>query len=245
MNLRELSIHLVKHGLENPLQVHVVATRYAAAQLEMSRFLCSLITKSCAIPVHQVKGFQLIDELPLIKRKVYFAILERYASTIDVLAYPTPQGFSSFFTYLAYKTLPFNTFVQYVQAKALSLQIDVMKVILPDVGDDFIGVKKKLQLLQLLPRSRAKRLLNQWSHPMSLMLRGREHSLSIMSGLEPRTYPLRSYSSKGTDLVQNRYLPLDTFLDLLTAKASLAELDFNLLVESTMVSLESLYEADL
>lgn len=245
VNLRELSIHLVKHGLENPLQVHVVATRYAAAQLEMSRFLCSLITKSCAIPVHQVKGFQLIDELPLIKRKVYFAILERYASTIDVLAYPTPQGFSSFFTYLAYKTLPFNTFVQYVQAKALSLQIDVMKVILPDVGDDFIGVKKKLQLLQLLPRSRAKRLLNQWSHPMSLMLRGREHSLSIMSGLEPRTYPLRSYSSKGTDLVQNRYLPLDTFLDLLTAKASLAELDFNLLVESTMVSLESLYEADL
>ena len=65
------------------------------------------------------------------KRKVYFIVLERYASAIDTLAYPTPQGFSSFFTYLAYKTLPFNDFVQYIQAKALTLHIDVMKIILP------------------------------------------------------------------------------------------------------------------
>lgn len=137
------------------MQVHVVATRYAAAQLEMSRFLCSLITKSCAIPVHQVKGFQLMlvmfykyyisyketnklffslffsDELPPIKKKVYYIILERYASAVDTLAYPTPQGFSSFFTYLTYKTLSFDDFVQHIQARALTLQIDVMKIILP------------------------------------------------------------------------------------------------------------------
>jgi hypothetical protein len=59
-----------------------------------------------------------------------------------------------------------------------------LKLIFTDTEDTREGVRKKLRLLLFLPRSRAKRLLNQWSHPVSLMIRAREHALNILSGVE-------------------------------------------------------------
>lgn len=46
---------------------------------------------------------------------------------------------------------------------------------------------KKLDLIQNLPHSRAKRLMNQWSHPVSVMLRAREHAAEILGGMSIRT----------------------------------------------------------
>nr|CAI5821704.1 unnamed protein product [Callosobruchus analis] len=109
-----------------------------------------------------------------------------------------------------------------------------------DKGFIFIkaGVQAKLQMLTALPRSRAKRLLNQWSHPISLMIRAREHSLNILSGVAGP--PLgRSQGARLTAFPSNENLsPLDTFLDLLTAKASLTDIDFGLLIEATEASME-------
>lgn len=78
-----------------------------------------------------------------------------------------------------------------------------------DTDDTKEGVKKKLRLLSFLPRSRAKRLLNQWSHPVSLMLRAREHALNILSGVEgtqARGHPSQRSraphpSTRGTSIV--------------------------------------------
>lgn len=64
-----------------------------------------------------------------------------------------------------------------------------------DIPDTPEGSARKLRLLQLLPRSRAKRLLNAWPHPSSLMVRAREHALHVLSGVEGARGP-RSRSSK-------------------------------------------------
>lgn len=70
------------------------------------------------------------EELSAERRKVLFAILERYCFAVEALAFPLPQGFPSFIAFLAYRTVPFSLFIQYVQANVLQLQIDVMKAIM-------------------------------------------------------------------------------------------------------------------
>lgn len=255
VNLRELSMHLLKNCCkQTPMNVHVVATRYVAAQLEFCKQLCLMLCQCASVDPHQEqeRGFALVDQLDEERRHVLFSLLERFYFAVDSLAFPLPQGFTSFFSYLGYQTLSFDMFVQYLQRHVFELQVDVMKTIMADTDDSREGVWRKLRLLQFLPRSRAKRLLNQWSHPVSLMIRAREHSLNILSGVEgiqsrahsqQRSRPPQ-FGSRGLAAFPSadRLSPLDTFLDLLTAKASLTDLDFGLLIEATITSTEDFLE---
>ncbi|CAH0391278.1 unnamed protein product [Bemisia tabaci] len=256
VNLRELSMYLLKNFKvsgsfrirECPMQVHAVATRYAACQLDLSRFVCSSLTKASAVNTYVDRGLSLIDSMKPAHRSVFFIVLERYALAVEQLAYPFPEGFPSFFTYLGYKSLTPGMFLQYVRANVLELNVDVMKVIMADLPNSANELAMKLRLLTLLPRSRAKRLLNQWHHPISLMLRAREHSLNVLSGVQ--LSQMHQYSHKKLNFTPGKGLqvlashdkssPLDTFFDLLTAKANLADLDFNLLIEATLASLHDL-----
>lgn len=65
----------------------------------------------------------------------------------------------------------------------IKLLFILSKIFPVDTDNSKAGVQAKLKMLTALPRSRAKRLLNQWNHPISLMLRAREHSLNILSGV--------------------------------------------------------------
>ncbi|KAJ8978824.1 hypothetical protein NQ317_018915 [Molorchus minor] len=255
VNLRELSMHLLKQSSDNkmnrfqwqsqtPMHVHAVATRYITAQLDQSRQLCQILCKAaCYEPRYELdKGFVYINQLSEEMRFVLFTILEKYYLAVESIAFPLPQGFTSFFTFLGYKTLNFDMFLQYVKRNVFELQVDVMKIIMADTDNSKTGIQRKLNLLTSLPRSRAKRLLNQWNHPISLMLRAREHSLNILSGVAgpPTSRTQGIQKNKGlTAFPSSDHLsPLDTFLDLLTAKATLTDIDFGLLVEATETSTE-------
>lgn len=75
------------------------------------------------------------------------------------------------------------------------------------------------------------------------MIRAREHAGNILSGeiCQNRGRTLQHchrHNGLAAFPSADRLSPLDTFLDLLTAKASLAELDFGLLIEATVTSTE-------
>lgn len=65
---------------------------------------------------------------------------------------------------------------------------------LPDTDDDSVG--KKLHLISLLPKSRASRVLNSWSHPRAICVRARQHSSDLLHGVVSQ--------SKKSSFVTNR-----------------------------------------
>ncbi|GBP54670.1 Protein pigeon [Eumeta japonica] len=247
-NLREVSVHLMRGcssgsstsrngGVESG--VHAVATRWAAAQLDASRALCRTACRAVAAApqTNQHRGFTFIDEMEQTHALILFKVLEQYYFAADSIAFPLPQGFTSFFSYLGYRTLPFSSFVQYVHRNVFELQIDVMKAIFAD-KDDTSRVSQKLRLLQLVGEGRARRTLSGWNHQAALVLRARHHASTLLAGQPQRD---RHHAREcGTSFPSGERLsPLDTFLDLLTAKASLNELDFNLIIEATMAMMQS------
>ncbi|KAM3960865.1 LOW QUALITY PROTEIN: gamma-secretase activating protein pigeon [Aphomia sociella] len=266
-NLREVSVHLMRSsgdkgrastggagsggggGLESG--VHALATRWAAAQLDASRALCRAVTRAAAAaPLHnQHRGFTFIDEMDPTHAFILFKLLEQYYLAADSIAFPLPAGFSSFFTYLGYQTLPFHAFVQYVHRNVFELQIDVLKAIIASKDDDEKTVRNKLRLIQLVGEGRGRRALAAWTHRGALVLRARDHAASLLSGggrpVEgsgrgrgaARHRPVRDAGIAALPSGE-RLSPLDTFLDLLTAKASLNELDFNLIIEATLASVQ-------
>ncbi|KAI5724563.1 hypothetical protein M8J77_004317 [Diaphorina citri] len=185
------------------------------------------------------------DSLTPWEARILFLLYDRFNSCCGCIGFPVPPGFTSFFAYLSYRTLERRMFLQYVERGVFELNIDVIKAVFADIPDDLPGVQQKLALLSLLPRSRIKRILNHWSHPLAVMLRAREHALSVLVGTHASSQHRYARKTQGNGKYQagvgvnsSEMLPcFDSFLRLLLAKVNLNELDVQLLLEATTSSL--------
>lgn len=135
-------------------------------------------------------------------------ILERFFSAAESIAFPLPQGFSAFFSYLGYHALDFKTFLQYVDHNVFELQIDVLNSIFKGLcidsskhleifdskyikiffsiaigGESEKTAEKKHLILSKVPRSRAYRILKNLNDSRTLRVLGRDHANSILSGV--------------------------------------------------------------
>lgn len=130
---RAVGFRWMKDDVQQPTPyIYAIASQYSTAQIELTRILCIYLCRSCGVDTRfeNIRGFQLIDQISHAQRYMLFLILERYCLACESLAFPLPQGFSSFFTYLGFKALPYEMFIQYTERFVFELQIDAMKLIL-------------------------------------------------------------------------------------------------------------------
>ncbi|KAF2364238.1 Gamma-secretase-activating protein C-terminal domain [Trinorchestia longiramus] len=248
VSLRELSMYCLKHfPHESPMRVHAVASKYVCTQLQVSRRLCSILCSSLTVvPNHNSeKGFSFIEQLEGSVQHRLFALLERYYSATDAVAFPLPQGYNSFFAYLAYRVLPRHVFQQYLHSGVLHLNVDVLREIIYDSGSDPDSLSACLELLSCAPAVRSVRALQYWppERPGAVLLTARHHAAMVLHGegghLPQRRGGVRhnNHHNKGCAFpTSDRTSPYTTLVDLLTAKAKLSELDVGLLHDGTVAS---------
>lgn len=123
-----------------------------------------------------------------------FTILERFYCAVDSIAYPLPQGFSAFFSFLGFFALDFNTFIQYIDRNVFELQNDVLIAIFKgEIFSDFILCSTKSYFMFIF-RSDGKFIESEQSKAFAAVQGSANSSQSTSQEYDRLTQPANSRS---------------------------------------------------
>ncbi|XP_071487359.1 gamma-secretase-activating protein-like [Diadema antillarum] len=165
------------------------ASEYVGCQLQQMKHMITLLMAA--------NGFtEDMDELAKVslnqpaseKEQSLFSVIERLFSAAQHLCFPQPPGFKNFFLSLAFRCLDRTMFLQYVSQGVLELNEAFLIQLIEEMTDeDRANVDLKFKLLHKIPKASAERVLLQWDHPKSNLIKAQHYTSScLQEGAESR-----------------------------------------------------------
>ncbi|GAB1609114.1 Hypothetical predicted protein, partial [Argonauta hians] len=147
---------------EPQVKLENIAKEYVASQLCQARQLCQFCW-SVSKPQEKGALYQCCT------REEYglFQMYERVSMSLKEQAFPITEGFSTYFTTLAFRCLNLSQFLHYVDCGAVILTDKFVKQIVNDLNDDKVYSSLKYQIITRLPEKSALQLCQDWKHPYS------------------------------------------------------------------------------
>lgn len=101
---------------------------------------------------------------------ILFHLLQVYSLVLLRLSIPPPSGFHTLLSFLAFRSVEFPLFLQFVATGAVTLTDQFMQKVIKAGELDSSTV---IELILNLPREKQLRLLQQWEHPLAKELQER------------------------------------------------------------------------
>ncbi|XP_064605343.1 protein pigeon-like isoform X2 [Liolophura sinensis] len=155
--------HLGKYlRKDSKIKVANVAKEYISCQMQQAKQLCHMLW-SIRGPTNPAEYVPLTK--PASEREYeLFQLFERFYMAVQELAYPTPPGFSTYFTVMGYRSLDLSLFLQYVDRGVLMLTGEFVAQVMEDLPDDDANAQVKLQIISRLPKPLAEECFQKWDH---------------------------------------------------------------------------------
>ncbi|XP_022109506.1 uncharacterized protein LOC110989438 [Acanthaster planci] len=230
-----LIAHFARHLPSSVSQEKILnmAQEYLTCQLQQVRQLVLLMLHACGYPDPRTipRSTVRLNKRPPPMGYQLFHLIERFYMAVQIISFPLPPGFQTFFTIQGFCCLEPAMFLQYVDHGILRLTEEFMTRLMQEVPDDTEDqVNMKIQILARLPKGTAQ-VLQHWNHPISMQHLAQQYVADTLreEGVRVSDYRTRqsrsasqlsqsSSNSEGNFSVASTFPPLSTLLGLLEAR---------------------------